>query len=860
MDSSRGPSRSDRGLFAVGHAGKTSRRSKRGAHFKVDTSRLDLTEDHSYVLVNEAPINIVADNLDIGAEYEIGPNDNIDPTWKIGRRVVELELLAQNMFCDVCNSPLHLSNTLWERRLGLGSTLHIQCTNAVCDAVCQVDTGKRGSSGAFDVNSKAAIGMVHAGIGPSQVNNFLVECNIPPIATSTLKRKESLIGKTLVEAASTSCRDAQTEEKELSSEKLQASFDGGWQKRGTGFNYNSNTGHAAMIGKTTGKVIAYDVRSKSCRICDIHKDKKETVPSHVCPRNWEGSSKAMEPDMAVSMAHRLSDQGFQLDVFHADNDSTTTAKMLLDFPKLEKKDDQNHVKKGISKSLYELSKKHKELKHAEVIPYIMRCFMYAMTGSNTEAELELSLKRIVPHIFGEHTGCSTVKWCTYKDDPQKFRYKSLPNGTALQDPTLRTRLEELVAKYSCRSGNLLNLGSTQANESFNSLVSTKTPKAKFYGSSDSLMNRVSASVLQKNEGHNYLPKVNESALLSPGEFTVKLTTKLDNARSARKEKEKTREYKLRRVELKRKKRLKEQSSYVKEGTTYETDIDLTINNSSDPDVQTIPSVLSLDESKSLVFFDLETTSASRQSDITQIAAVVNGDNIFHRYVLPRCDIAIKASEVTGLTYSRSLSKMYLRGKEIENVTSIHSALLDFLDFLKTLPNPILVGHNAASFDIPILTNRLREFQLCSSFANVVKGYMDTLRLARRLFPKKEVGSHSQESLVRKFLGMSYEAHNAVFDVKALQDLFNLKMSAKWSVDDVFSMNFLSCKKSYDTLVSKKAMNKLSAEKLSKNGIHFNHLKLAYSRNAISGVKVILCENKIQKCFISNIVKCIQKEE
>ncbi|XP_033725164.1 uncharacterized protein LOC117315129 [Pecten maximus] len=124
------------------------------------------------------------------------------------------------MFCDVYNSPLHLSNTLWERRLGLGSTLHIQCTNAVCDAVCQVDTGKRGSSGAFDVNSKAAIGMVHAGIGPSQVNNFLVECNIPPIATSTLKRKESLIGKTLVEAASTSCRDAQTEEKELSSEKV----------------------------------------------------------------------------------------------------------------------------------------------------------------------------------------------------------------------------------------------------------------------------------------------------------------------------------------------------------------------------------------------------------------------------------------------------------------------------------------------------------------------------------------------------------------------------------------------------------------------------------------------------------------
>ena len=62
--------------------------------------------------------------------------------------------------------------------------------------------------------------MVHAGIGPTQVNNFLVECNIPPVATSTLKRKESLVGKSLVDIATTSCKEAQIKEIDLSSDKV----------------------------------------------------------------------------------------------------------------------------------------------------------------------------------------------------------------------------------------------------------------------------------------------------------------------------------------------------------------------------------------------------------------------------------------------------------------------------------------------------------------------------------------------------------------------------------------------------------------------------------------------------------------
>ena len=121
-----------------------------------------------------------------------------------------------------------------------------------------------------------------------------------------------------------------------------------------------------MIGKKSGLVVSYDVRSKGCRVCDATRE-NETIPDHDCPRNWNRSSKGMEPDMAVAMAHNLAEEGFRIDVVHADQDSTTAARLKVDFPNLEKKDDQNHLKKSISKSLYELSKRFEMKKLSRIV-------------------------------------------------------------------------------------------------------------------------------------------------------------------------------------------------------------------------------------------------------------------------------------------------------------------------------------------------------------------------------------------------------------------------------------------------------------------------------------------------------------
>ena len=74
-----------------------------------------------------------------------------------------------------------------------------------------------------------------------------------------------------------------------------------------------------MIRVKTGKVLEYAYRNKSCKVCEYHENRKETVPDHDCFRNWKGTSKVMEPDMAVEMAHKLKESRCEIQVLHADN-------------------------------------------------------------------------------------------------------------------------------------------------------------------------------------------------------------------------------------------------------------------------------------------------------------------------------------------------------------------------------------------------------------------------------------------------------------------------------------------------------------------------------------------------------------
>ena len=140
-----------------------------------------------------------------------------------------------------------------EHRSGLGSVLWIRCS---CGNVNKIQTSKshidKKYGVVFDVNIKAAAGMVHAGMTFKEVERFACNVEIPPPTETTLKRREREIVPAIEEVANATCKAAAARENELtvsaedsevgSNEnviELTAGYDMVWQRRSSGRAYNS---------------------------------------------------------------------------------------------------------------------------------------------------------------------------------------------------------------------------------------------------------------------------------------------------------------------------------------------------------------------------------------------------------------------------------------------------------------------------------------------------------------------------------------------------------------------------------------------------------------------------------------------
>ena len=110
--------------------------------------------------------------------------------------------------------------------------------------------------------------------------------------------------------------------------------------------------------------------------------------------------------------------------------------------------------------------------------------------------------------------------------------------------------------------------------------------------------------------------------------------------------------------------------------------------------------------------------------------------------------------------------MFYKGKEVE-YTDGRSAMEEFVAYLRSIPGPkLLVAHYGRKFDFPRI-KRLLDLVGVVIPGNVV-GCLDSLLLMRLLYPGEP--SYKQGDLVSRFLGTGYEAHMALADVEALQNL------------------------------------------------------------------------------------------
>jgi len=196
--------------------------------------------------------------------------------------------------------PLSLGNVIEEHQNGLASTFTVLCSQ--CNAENTIKTSKEHRSGArgpltFDVNTRAALGCLHAGVGNTHLNNLLSTLNVPAMNSSTFKTREREAGKAIELVAKNSCEQFLNRERDKSIENgnkpneknlvpIACSYDMGWQKRGRGF--NSNTGHAAVMSLSTGKVLDYTTKNKMCRFCDEAKKAGKQPKDHDCRKKSFG--------------------------------------------------------------------------------------------------------------------------------------------------------------------------------------------------------------------------------------------------------------------------------------------------------------------------------------------------------------------------------------------------------------------------------------------------------------------------------------------------------------------------------------------------------------------------------------------
>ncbi|XP_062575762.1 protein PML-like [Saccostrea cucullata] len=325
--------------------------------------------------------------------------------------------------------------------------------------------------------------------------------------------------------------------------------------------------------------------------------------------------------------------------------------------------------------------------------------------------------------------------------------------------------------------------------------------------------------------------------MSPGRYTLKHSRILQSRLKLKRLQQAKRSTKRRCLELKTERSAKDASQSVLEADTYSSKIGL----SDEVDLEDI-SLNKLDQlpstNKSYMVFDLETTGLARTSDIVQIAAVC-GEREFNMYLTPQSPISLDASAATGLTFVGGVLKH--NGKKVDHKEPFEG-LQQFVEFLKTVDcKPILVGHNIQCFDLPVLMNQLVKCKLLDSFASTVTGFIDTLQVSRKSFSKDDVKDFKQVTLVNTFIGKDYEAHNAIADVKALRELFEMKLLALCSANDVFTLNYYTIKKSLEPLVKAKIVSSMISKKLIANSLSLSKLVLTHKRDPHNGLRNVFSE-------------------
>ena len=519
-------------------------------------------------------------------------SDNCPPNGQTpSRGIMEFEHLRDvfsNFHCPKCKRKL----TVDFSSICLATSCSVACSDDKCDfevsggslttADNMVGTNKQKRSTDYATNVLYVLSFICSGDGGKEAARLLGALDLPNSASMektsfpTIHRKISPLLEGIADQA---CHEALLEEvrqvmlsqpekygpghferwlEALSDSTIDfpvskwpilvGAYDMGWQKRSSGRDYASNSGHAVMVGMQSRRILCRIVMSKLCRICQTaetlsNKRKEEAVgekepKEHCCLRNYAGASGNMEPEALLRLLEQMYDgKKVVFGEIVTDDDSTMKAQCrwsnadwlmhnnrtelpleLSKYGNLNPRKNSGCLRYPIPEpawlgDLAHRTKSYKgvlfstEKKRAEDKKGLLKVDAYRLATNFAFLTRKLSTlglpcdqwsshaKAVVKHHFDDHTYCGS--FCRRKKESIKQRKASGKfYRSKVHQPKLYKLCTDMTARFITEESlrQVCHGYDTQVNESFNNTVSWLAPKNKTYSFGHSLSNRISIGV------------------------------------------------------------------------------------------------------------------------------------------------------------------------------------------------------------------------------------------------------------------------------------------------------------------------------------------------------------------------------
>ncbi|VDI08005.1 Hypothetical predicted protein [Mytilus galloprovincialis] len=186
------------------------------------------------------------------------------PSYTINKMADLKNCIVQQLKeCSKCEEPLHLQNSLGVKPYGVAGILYVQYTE--CGDVARIRIGKTH----YANKNKRGVGMIHAGIGETQLNNLLSTMNVHYPHHKSLNSRENEVGIIM--------------EYQANASEMEFSLDETFQ--------SMTIDADVAAGEKTGKIVNHTLRISGCRLCRNAPKKGGPPLPHNCRKNWSGTAK-----------------------------------------------------------------------------------------------------------------------------------------------------------------------------------------------------------------------------------------------------------------------------------------------------------------------------------------------------------------------------------------------------------------------------------------------------------------------------------------------------------------------------------------------------------------------------------------